>query len=162
MQVAVRDALWYGSFKSAPGQLVLVREPGSGKPYDLGLFTLDTHVSAEAAAERYSWRWAIEPSNAAGKQLTGAGDACSRVQKAVERAVPFAFLIQSLMITWYAIACDPAAGVGPPPQRAPGTKPRSPHRPPTCTPRCAVSSPPPEFPASAQVRTVPRKTFPTP
>ena len=111
VQVAVRDALWYGSFKSAPGQLVLVREPGSGKPYDLGLFTLDTHVSAEAAAERYSWRRAIEPSNAAGKQLTGAGDACSRVQKAVERAVPFAFLIQSLMITWYAIAGDPAAGV---------------------------------------------------
>ena len=33
------------------------------------------------------------------------------MQKAVERAVPFAFLIQSLMITWYAIACDPAAGV---------------------------------------------------
>jgi hypothetical protein len=111
VQVAARDALWYGSFKSAPGQLVLVREPGSPKPYDLGLFTLDTHASAEAIAERYSWRWAIEPSNAAGKQLTGVGDACSRVQKAVERAVPFAFLIQSLMIIWYALAGDPAAGV---------------------------------------------------
>jgi hypothetical protein len=33
------------------------------------------------------------------------------VPKAVERAVPFAFLIQSLMIIWYAISCDPAAGV---------------------------------------------------
>ena len=54
--------------------------------------------------ERYSWRWAIEPSNAAGKQLTGAGDAHSRTQRAVERAVPFAFLVQSLIIVWYAIA----------------------------------------------------------
>jgi hypothetical protein len=33
VRVAVRDALWYGSFKSAPGQLVLVREPGSKKPF---------------------------------------------------------------------------------------------------------------------------------
>ena len=32
--------------------------------------------------------------------------------RAVERAVPFAFLIQSLMIIWYALAGDPAAGVG--------------------------------------------------
>ena len=111
VQVAARDALWYGSFKSAPGQLVLARDPDSGKPYDLGLFTLDTGVSAEAVAERYSWRWAIEPSNATGKQLTGAGDACNRVPEAVERAVPFAFLIQSLMIIWYAIAGDPAAGI---------------------------------------------------
>jgi hypothetical protein len=54
VQVAARDALWYGSFKSAPGQLVLVREPGSRKPCDLGIFTLDTEASAEAVAERYS------------------------------------------------------------------------------------------------------------
>ena len=92
VQVAALDALWYGSFRSAPGRLVLVRDPDSGKPYDLGLFTLDTEAPAEAIAERYSWRWAIEPSNATGKQLTGAGDACNRVPRAVERAVPFAFL----------------------------------------------------------------------
>jgi hypothetical protein len=112
VQVAARDALWYGSFKSAPGQLVLVREPGTKKPYDLGLFTLDTTASAEAIAERYSWRWAIEPSNAIGKQLTGAGNACNRVQEAVERTVPFAFLVQSLTILWYALAGDPAASIG--------------------------------------------------
>jgi hypothetical protein len=112
VQAACRQALWHGSFKSAPGQLLLIRDPDSGKPYDLGLFTLDTKASPEALAERYSWRWAIEPSNATGKQLTGAGDACNRTQKAVERAVPFAFLIQTLMIVWYARACDPAASIG--------------------------------------------------
>ena len=68
-------------------------------------------MSPAAAIERYSWRWPIEPSNAAGKQVTGAGDACNRVPEAVERTVPFAFLIQSLMICWYAISCDPAAGM---------------------------------------------------
>jgi hypothetical protein len=111
VQAAAVPGLWYGSFKSAPGQLVLMRELDSRKPYDLGIFTIDPALTAAAAIERYSWRWPIEPSNAAGKQVTGAGDACNRTAKAVERTVPFAFLIQSLMIIWYAISCDPAAGL---------------------------------------------------
>ncbi len=102
VQIAALDALWHGSFKTAPGRVVLARDPGSGKAYDLGLFTLDTSADAAVIAERYSWRWPIEPSNAAGKQLLGAGDACNRVEKAVERTVPFAFLIQSLLTCWYA------------------------------------------------------------
>ena len=109
VQIASCEALWYGSFKSAPGQLVLVREPGSRKPYDLGLFTLDTSASPAAIAERYSWRWPIEPSNATGKQILGVGDACNRAEKAVQRTVPFGFLIQALLIIWYARwAWDPA------------------------------------------------------
>lgn len=119
MQVSVRPALWHGSFGSPPGQLVLARDPDSGRAYDLGIFTLDTDLTAEQAVERYSWRWAIEPSNAAGKQVTGAGDACTRTQKAVERAVPFAFLVQSLMISWYAVSCEPAAGMEHRRQRCP-------------------------------------------
>ena len=109
VQVADAEALWHGSFKTAPGRIVLVRDPGSPKPYDLGLFTLDTSADAAATAERYSWRWPIEPSNATGKQILGVGDACNRVQKAVERTVPFGFLIQSLLICWYTrCACAPA------------------------------------------------------
>jgi hypothetical protein len=119
VQAAVWPALWYGCFGDAPGLFVLMREPDSRKPYDLGLFTLDTALSAAAVIERYSWRWPIEPSNATGKQVTGAGDACSRTMRAVERAVPFAFLVQSLMICWYAISCDPAAGMEQRRQRCP-------------------------------------------
>ncbi len=104
LQAATADCLWYGSFKDAPGRLVLTRETGSKKPYDLGIFSIDTDASPAQLIERYSWRWPIEPSNAAGKQLTGAGDARSRTQRAVERAVPFAFLVQSLIICWYAVA----------------------------------------------------------
>ncbi len=86
-----------------------MREPDSKKPYDLGIFTLDTTLAPARAIERYSWRWPIEPSNAAGKQVLGVGDACNRTLKAVERTVPFGFLIQTLLITWYArSACDPA------------------------------------------------------
>jgi hypothetical protein len=119
VQAAAWPGLWYGSFKDAPGQLVLMREPDSKRPYDLGIFTLDIGLSPREAIERYSWRWPIEPSNAAGKQVTGAGDACSRTARAVERAVPFAFLVQSLMICWYAVSCDPAAGLEQRRQRSP-------------------------------------------
>ncbi|MGH3181402.1 MAG: hypothetical protein ACRDOH_23190 [Streptosporangiaceae bacterium] len=91
VQIAVADALWHGSFKNVPGRVVLVKEPGSGKAYDLGIFTLDTDAVPAAIAERHSWRWPIEPSNATGKQFVGVGDACNRVQKAVERTVPFGF-----------------------------------------------------------------------
>jgi hypothetical protein len=109
VQIAAVEGLWYGSFKSAPGRIVLVRDRGSVKAYDLGLFTLDTNAAPAAITERYSWRWPIEPSNAAGKQLLGVGDACNRVEKAVERTVPFGFLVQTLLICWYAArAYDPA------------------------------------------------------
>ncbi len=66
------------------------------------MFTLDATAAVAAVIERYSWRWPIEPSNAAGKQVMGVGDACNRVAAAVERTVPFGFLIQSLLICWYA------------------------------------------------------------
>jgi hypothetical protein len=109
VQAAAASALWHGSFGTAPGRLVLVKEPGSARPYDLAIFTLDTGAAAEAVIERYAWRWPIEPSNAAGKQIMGVGDACNRVTAAVERTVPFGFLVQSLLICWYArYAYDPA------------------------------------------------------
>ena len=101
MQVTTADALWYGSFTDAPGRVDLVKEPDSAKPYDLAIFTLDTAATTAAVIERYSWRWPIEPSNAAGKQIIGVGDACNRVTAAVERTVPFGFLVQSLLICWY-------------------------------------------------------------
>ncbi len=61
MQVAVRPALWHGSFGPPPGQLVLARDPDSSKAYDLGIFTLDASLTAEQAVERYSWRWPSSP-----------------------------------------------------------------------------------------------------
>ncbi|HUY46488.1 MAG TPA: transposase [Streptosporangiaceae bacterium] len=109
MQASAAAALWHGSFGTAPGRLVLVKEPGSATPYDLAIFTPGTAAAPEAVIERYAWRWPIEPSNAAGKQIMGAGDACNRVTTAVERTVPFGFLVQTLLICWYArYAYDPA------------------------------------------------------
>ena len=104
IQVAEAGCTWYGSFGNIPGRCVLVREPASAKPYDLALFTIDTARGATEAVERYATRWPIEPSNAAGKQQTGAGQARSRLPKAAERTVPFGMLTQSPVITWYVVS----------------------------------------------------------
>jgi len=112
MQVTTADALWYGSFTDAPGRVVLVKEPDSARPYDLAIFTLDTAATTAAVIERYSWRWPIEPSNATGKQIMGVGQACNRLEAAVERTVPFGFLVQSLLICWYARSGYDPADIG--------------------------------------------------
>ena len=152
VQVAPAGALWHGSFKTAPGRVVLIRDPDSGKPYDLGLFTLDTEAGPAAIAERYSWRWAIKPSNATGKQILGVGDACNRVEKAVGAPSRSG---SSSSPCWS--AGTPAM---PKPRRhrsaaryARGTAPRPARQPPTCSPGCAASSSKPDFPPSGQART---------
>lgn len=102
VMVATLDCLWYGAFGATPGQLVLVREPATGTGYNLALFTTDRDADSARIVERYAQRWSIEPANATGKQLLGVGQARNRVAKAVERTVPFGFLIQTLVTVWYA------------------------------------------------------------
>lgn len=95
-------ALWYGSFGPTRGRVVLVRDQGSDKPYDLALFSTDLAAAVGAVVERYARRWSIEPANATGKQIMGIGQARNRTPRAVRRTVPFTFLIQSLVTVWYA------------------------------------------------------------
>jgi hypothetical protein len=108
VQVAEVACVWCGSFGNVPGRCVLVREAGSAKRYDLALFTLDVFCGAAGMVGRYASRWSIEPTNAAGKQHMGVGQARDRLPKAVERIVPFGMLVQSLVIVWYAVSgCHP-------------------------------------------------------
>jgi hypothetical protein len=101
VEIAEAASIWYGAFGNTPGRTVLVREPGADKV--LALFTTDTDSPIEAIAARYAQRWPIETAIAAGKQLLGIGQARNRVQKAVERTVPFGFIVYSLVIVWYVL-----------------------------------------------------------
>jgi hypothetical protein len=109
VDIAVVDAIWYGPFANTRGRVVLLREIGSTTPYGLALFSTDMNATGEQIVERYAVRWSIEPSNANSKQQTGVGQARNRLPKAVERTVPFGMIIQSMVITWYALyGYDPA------------------------------------------------------
>ncbi|TQC45820.1 hypothetical protein EEB14_29375 [Rhodococcus sp. WS4] len=100
--IAEASCLWYGTFGDVAGRVVLVRDPDTTSGYELALFTTDTDSVAARIVERYAQRWSIEPANATGKQLLGVGQARNRLPKAVERTVPFGFLVQTLVIVWYA------------------------------------------------------------
>jgi len=96
VEAATSDAIWYGAFGNTPGRVVLVREPVDQKA--LAIFTTDLDSDAEAIVARYAHRWPIETAIAAGKQTLGIGQARNRLQRAVERTLPFQFIVYSLVI----------------------------------------------------------------
>ena len=69
--------------------------------YDLALVTTDLGAPPGALVARYADRWAIEQAFADARNVLGAGEARNRVKRAVERTVPFALLVHTLVICWY-------------------------------------------------------------
>lgn len=88
---------------------MLIRKPDRAEGFDVAIASTD--VQATAAAEliaRYDSRWTIETCHQEAK-AHGVGQARNRVQRAVQRTVPFGFLAQTITITWYALHGDPDA-----------------------------------------------------
>jgi DDE superfamily endonuclease len=97
------QGLWYDVWGQRPVRVVLIKNKNRAEGYDIALITMDMDSSPAQIIERYDERWAIEVSYEDAKQITGVGQARNRVQKAVERTVPFGFLCQTIVITWYAL-----------------------------------------------------------
>lgn len=70
--------------------------------YDVALVTTDLAASAAQIIERYASRWSIEVAIEDAKQTGGVGQARNRVRLVVERTVPFALIVNTLAIVWYA------------------------------------------------------------
>ena len=100
--------LWYKPFHTTPVKVILIRNPGTETGFDVALASTDTDVPATELISRYDSRWTIETCHQEAK-AHGVGDARNRVQKAVERTVPFGFLAQTITITWHAVHGDPQA-----------------------------------------------------
>ncbi|MGH3226559.1 MAG: IS701 family transposase [Streptosporangiaceae bacterium] len=101
--------LWHGSWHTRPVRLILSRDEDTATGYDLALVTTDPAASPAALVTRYASRWAIEQAFADARNVLGAGEARNRTRLAVERTVPFAMLVHTLIIIWYARAGhDPA------------------------------------------------------
>jgi hypothetical protein len=108
--LAALPALWYRPFGTTPGRLILLRELGpthAGSDF-LALFSTDLTSPTEHIVARYAARWSIEVAIFDAKQITGAGQARNRLRAAVERTVPFALLVQTLVVLWYAHHGNPA------------------------------------------------------
>jgi SRSO17 transposase len=103
MHVHAFEALFYDVWGQRPVQVVLARRLTRTEGYDIALVSMDTTATAAQIIEDYDERWSIEVAIEDAKQITGVGQARNRVQRAVERTVPFGLLCQSLVICWYAL-----------------------------------------------------------
>ncbi|MGH3932996.1 MAG: hypothetical protein ACRDTF_23825 [Pseudonocardiaceae bacterium] len=83
---------------------MFLREPGTRHGYDLVLITTDLTSNPATIVERYAARWAIKVMIKDAKQLFGAGQTRTRTAAAVQRAVPFTLICQTITVLWYATA----------------------------------------------------------
>jgi hypothetical protein len=90
--------LWYGCLDVRTVRVILARDAAT----TLALVTTDLTVPAAGLLERYAARWGIEQAFADARNILGAGEARTRVRRAVQRTVPFALLVHTLVIIWYA------------------------------------------------------------
>ena len=90
--------LWYGCLDVITVRVILARDTAA----TLALVTTDLDTPAAALIERYAARWGIEQAFTDARNVLGAGEARNRTRRAVQRTVPFALLIHTLVITWYA------------------------------------------------------------
>lgn len=98
--------LWYGCLDVLPVRVILGRDAFT----TLALVTTDLETPAAALIQRYAARWSIEQAFSDARTVLGAGEARNRTRKAVERTVPFALLVHTLVVVWYARhGHDPAA-----------------------------------------------------
>lgn len=98
--------LWYVPFHTRPVKVILIRNPGTTEGFDVAIASTDIATNASELIARYDSRWTIETAHQEAK-AHGVGEARNRVQKAVQRTVPFGFLCQSITIAWYALYGDP-------------------------------------------------------
>jgi DDE superfamily endonuclease len=90
--------LWYGCLDTITVRVIVAR----GTRATLALVTTDLDTPAPALVERYAARWEIEQAFSDARHVLGAAEARTRTRRAVQRTVPFALLVHTLVVIWYA------------------------------------------------------------
>jgi hypothetical protein len=106
--------LWFGVWRTDPIRVILVkdsRRKGNHKSYDIAIITTDLTATASEIVARYASRWSIEVAFHDGKNITGVGETQNRVEKAVQRSVPFTFMAQTITVLWYTSNANPETHV---------------------------------------------------
>jgi SRSO17 transposase len=111
VQITDRVCLWYGTWRTDPVRVILLRDntrKTKTSGYDIALVTTDLTATPEEIIARYAARWSIEVTFFDVKNILGVGQARNRVTKAVERTVPFGLFCHTLLILWYSLHSHPA------------------------------------------------------
>lgn len=98
-RLAAVTCLWHGCLGTRTVRVILARD---GRHPLLALVTTDLTATATALVTRYAARWSIEQAFADARNVLGAGEARTRTPRAVQRTVPFALYVHTLVIIWYA------------------------------------------------------------
>jgi len=130
--------LWYTPFHTRAIKVILIRNPGREDGFDVALASTDVNAANAALIARYDSRWTIETCHQQAK-AHGVGEARNRIQRAVERTVPFGFLAQTITITWYQLHGTPKPISPSDDASRPGTARRRPSATPTCSSLCAAN-----------------------
>lgn len=109
--IATITCLWYHVHRARPVQVVLVREAGHHRGFDLALVSTDLKATPAELVQRYAARWAIEVTFLESKHLVGVGQARNRRRLAVQRTVPFGLCCHSLLMVWYTLHGHPAGDI---------------------------------------------------
>ena len=96
--LAAITCLWYGCLRTCTVKVILARNHASV----MALVTTDLATPAAALTGRYAARWSTGRAFADARNILGAGEARNRTRRAVERTVPFALIVSTLVVTWYA------------------------------------------------------------
>lgn len=94
-------AWWYSVQRTAPVRYVVVRDP-SRRRKDAAFCCTDLTVSVAFILETYAKRWTLEVTFWLLKGWLGFEEPQNQTERAVRRTAPFAGLVFSLVILWYA------------------------------------------------------------
>jgi hypothetical protein len=83
-----------------PIRVIVVRDP-AGKMQDTYLCTTDLTAAASWIVTTFGWRWAIEVSFKASKQVMDIEGPHHWCQESIERLAPWVWLMQTLITLWY-------------------------------------------------------------
>jgi hypothetical protein len=100
LQVVSYVVVWPKVLGLRPVRVVVVRDT-DGKMEDTYLFTTDLTAAVTWIVRTFGWRWSIEVSFKASKQVMDIEGPYHWCQGSIERLAPCVWLIQSLIALWY-------------------------------------------------------------
>jgi hypothetical protein len=103
LKVVSYGAVWPTVLGLRPIRMVVVRDP-SGTMDDVYLFTTDLTAPLEWIVTTFGWRWSIEASFKASKQVLDIEDPQHWCQGSIERLAPVVWLLQTMLTHWYLTA----------------------------------------------------------